>query len=289
MMRRAHLAVLFSCFVTFALPYAAFAAPIISSDSGTAADILDTVNAFRAALGDPNNANAPGPLAAGRREINWDGGGATTNATAGTPFNGFRNTRGAQFITLGTGFVQGPPDAAAPDQGLADLFNNPTYGAIFSTFSPLRLFVPIDSNVTEALFFIPGTNGAVPASVRGFGAVFTSVDLAGMTTIEIFDITGALITSAPAPIGGLSFLGVRLTPGSTPIGRVRITTGTTALGPNDNPAGGVDVAAMDDFIYAEPQVVPEPATLLLLGAGLVGFALTASIRRRKRKSSPHLS
>ena len=34
-----------------------------------------TVDAFRTALGDPNNGNNPGPLASGRREINWDGGG----------------------------------------------------------------------------------------------------------------------------------------------------------------------------------------------------------------------
>ena len=36
------------------------------------------------------------------------------------------------------------------------LFNNPTYGATFSTFSPLRLFTPVGSNITEAAFFIPG-------------------------------------------------------------------------------------------------------------------------------------
>ena len=41
----------------------------------TAASIQSTVDAFRAALGEPNNANTPGPLAIGRREINWDGGG----------------------------------------------------------------------------------------------------------------------------------------------------------------------------------------------------------------------
>ena len=33
---------------------------------------------IRAALGNPNNANNPGPISGGRREINWDGGGATT-------------------------------------------------------------------------------------------------------------------------------------------------------------------------------------------------------------------
>jgi hypothetical protein len=52
-----------------------------------ASSIQGTVDAFRAALGDPNNANNPGPLLEGRREINWDGGGGVDTATAPvTPF-----------------------------------------------------------------------------------------------------------------------------------------------------------------------------------------------------------
>ena len=69
----------------------------------------------------------------------------------------FLNTRGGQFTTPGTGLSQAPP-SGGPQGGLAGLFNNPTYGDIFSTFSPLRLFTPVGSNITEALFFVPGTN-----------------------------------------------------------------------------------------------------------------------------------
>ena len=43
--------------------------------------IQSTVDAFRAALGEPDNANNPGPLASGRREINWDGGGGVDITT----------------------------------------------------------------------------------------------------------------------------------------------------------------------------------------------------------------
>src|SRR5919106_947980 len=122
---------------------------------------------------DPNNGNNPPPLdRSGHREINWDGGNPNIVTTTDpvTPFNTFLNTRGGQFTTPGVG-----PSQATPS-GLAGLFNNPTYGTTFSTFSPSRLFTPVGSNITEALFFVPGTNGAIPATVTGFGAVFTDVD-----------------------------------------------------------------------------------------------------------------
>ena len=152
-------------------------APVIFQAAGpTAESIQGAVDAYRAALGDPNNANNPGPLATGRREINWDGGGgvdATTDPV--TPFNVFLNTRGGQFTTPGVGLSQAPPSGGATN-GLAGLFNNPTYGDTFAAFSPLRLFTPVGSNITEALFFVPGFMGQFPATVRGFGAVFTDVD-----------------------------------------------------------------------------------------------------------------
>src|SRR5262245_43884881 len=61
----------------------------------TPASIQTQVDAFRAALGDPNNANNPGPISGGRREINWDGGGATTATSSGVTLTAFQNTRGA--------------------------------------------------------------------------------------------------------------------------------------------------------------------------------------------------
>ena len=244
--------------------------PIIFQAAGPTADsIQSTVDAYRAALGDPNNANNPGPLASGRREINWDGGGPpvdnTTPLPPVTPFNVFLNTRGGQFTTLGIGLTQAPP-AGGPEGGLEVLFNNPTYGETFATFSPLRLFTPVGSNLTEASFFIPGTNGAEPATVRGFGAVFTDVDESdgiaprgrganprgASTLMEYFDRDGKLIFSSfvPASPGdaSLSFFGILFD--AARIARVRITTGNVAPGPDD---GEVDIVMMDDFIYGEPQ------------------------------------
>src|SRR6266508_3116783 len=126
------------------LPMSAGATSIVFEGAGAdAASIQPVVDAFRAALGNPNNGNNPGPLFTGRREINWDGGGVATTISP-TPFDGFLNTRGAQFTTPapGTGFVQAPPS------GLVTTFNNPTYSA-FSTFSSPRLFTPIDRKSTR--------------------------------------------------------------------------------------------------------------------------------------------
>ena len=242
-------------------------APIIFQAAGpTKESIEGTVDAYRAALGDPDNANAPGQ-ASGRREINWDGGGADTTTAPVTPFNVFLNTRGGQFTTLGVGLSQAPPSGGA-NGGLEVLFNNPTYGATFSTFSPLRLFTPVGSNLTEAAFFIPGTNGAEPATVRGFGAVFTDVDESDgigsrlrranprgdSTRMEYFDRDGRLIFSSfvPASPGdaSLSFFGILFE--DARIARVRITTGNVAPGPDDD--NEHDIVMMDDFFYSEPQL-----------------------------------
>ena len=135
--------------------------------------------------------NNPGPIQKGRREINWDGGNPNLLDTTApvNPFLVFLNTRGSQFKTPGLGLSQAPP-SGGPQGGLAVLFGNPTYANIFRAFSRSRLFTPVGSNITEASFSIPGTNGNAPATVRGFGAVFTDVDQP--------DGTGALAPHAKA-------------------------------------------------------------------------------------------
>ena len=90
----------------------ALVAPTVFQAAGpTNASIQGTVDAFRTALGIVNNANNPGPLASGRREINWDGGNPAIMDTTPpvNPFNGFLNTRGARFTTLASVFPRPPP------------------------------------------------------------------------------------------------------------------------------------------------------------------------------------
>jgi hypothetical protein len=244
----------------------------------TTASVATNVDAFRAELGDPNNGNTPGPLTGGRREINWDGGGATTAATAGPTFTGFTNNRGATFETPGTGFLQTPLN----DVALTGI--QPTYETTFNTFSPLRIFTPLGSNITDVTFSVPGTSGAVPATVSGFGAIFSDVDLAATTQLEFFDFGGDSILTITAaagtvPSGSLSFLGAVADAGER-VARVRITAGNSALGPADSNGSPVDVVGMDDFFFSEPVVIPEPSALLLAAIGLAACIGCVAARRR---------
>jgi hypothetical protein len=247
---------------------AASAVPVVFQAAGpNPASIQSTVDAYRAALGD-NNLNNPGPLQKGRREINWDGGNPNVLDTTApvTPFLTFRNTRGSQFKTPGVGLSQAPA-SGGPQGGLAVLFSNPTYANIFKTFSPSRLFTPVGSNITVASFSIPGTNGTVPATVRGFGAVFTDVDQPDggpsptlttrkpSTVIEYFDRNGKLLFTGFVPAapgnGNLSFFGIKFV--DARIASVRIQSGDVAPGVNDNESH--DIVMMDDFVYGEPQLL----------------------------------
>ena len=178
----------------------------------------------------------------------------------------FLNTRGSQFTTPGLGLSQAPP-SGGPQGGLAVLFGNPTYGKIFRTFSPSRLFTPVGSNITEVFVLRTRVPMALsPATVRGFGAVFTDVDQPdgggpgrtrnkASTLIEYFDRDGKRIFSSFVPAspgdGNLSFFGIKFD--DARIASVRITAGDVAPGPNDDRKH--DIVMMDDFIYGEPQLL----------------------------------
>src|SRR5262245_45991602 len=95
--------------------------PLVFQAAGSVIEAIQgTVDAYRAALGDPNNGNAPGPLADGRREINWDGGGSDATTNPVTPFDVFLNTRGGRFTTPGIGLSQAPI-TGGPQGGLVVL------------------------------------------------------------------------------------------------------------------------------------------------------------------------
>ena len=239
---------------------AAPAHALVFSASGAApADIQATVDAFRAALGANNGSGGSFPT--GRREINWDGvpdAFAAPNNLPGDFFNA-NSPRGAVLSTPGTGFqVSANAGGIAPIE-FGDI--NATYTGQFQTFSAQRLFTPLASNILRIDFFLPGTNTA--ATVSGFGAVFTDVELAAGTTFTVFMGDGSNGGQFAVPVsvnGGLSFLGLI---DVNRYSHILIQSGTAAFGPNENLANGVDLVAMDDFIFGEPRLrvsrSPNPA------------------------------
>jgi hypothetical protein len=229
---------------------------VVSSTGATAASITPARDAFRVALGGGTLAGANGSFGGVRREINWDGVPAAFAAPNNLPPNFFNSNspRGAVFSTPGTGFqVSGvPPNFANIDA---------SYSTTFAPFSPLRLFTPLGSNVTDVSFFLPGTS--TPATVSGFGAIFSDVDFSTSTTLQFFDAAGNSLGTFPVPAtpgtATFSFLGIVLDPGVR-AARVRLVTGNSALAPGI--ADGLsDQVALDDFIYSEPSpagTVPVP-------------------------------
>ena len=253
----------------------AMAGPVVREASGAnAAAIQAAVDQFRADLGGANNGNAVGTQPGGRREINWDGGGAAANvALDPIPMTRFI-ARGVSFVTPGSGFeISGQP---LPEFGEL----NATYPGLFAAFSSPRIFSPLNSNVMDVLFHVPGDT-TIAAGVSGFGAVFTDVDLAGSTRLQFYTPDGVLLYERAVPVATgnetLSFLGVSFNAGEL-VGRVRIVSGNAALGANETAA--LDVVAMDDFIFAEPVTTagltlsPGSTTLFRTGRFDLVVALT---------------
>jgi len=274
------------CLTLFIAASSSFAQIVVRTATGaTAADITATRDAFRTDLGGGTVAGANGSFGGLRREINWDAvpaNFAAPNELPATFFN-VNSPRGVLFSTPGTGFqVSGASTDNGPGQPAAANFGNidPSYTNTFSTFSPERLFTSLGSNITDVTFFVPGTT--TPALTRGFGVVFSDVDLANATSIQLFGINQNLLGTffVPNLTGNqtFSFLGISF---DTPmISRVRILAGNTPLGPGavDENGNVVDVVAMDDFIFGEPVPVPEPTTLAMLALG--GGLLVRTLRKR---------
>lgn len=244
------------------------AAPVVRRANGAnAAAIQGMINVFRTIdLGGVNN-GVGGSFVSGRREINWDD--VPDNFSPfNLPANYFNSNspRGAVLSTpcnnAGNGIMvsarQGNPAGTPVRFGNV----NSTYPATFTTYSGERLVSASPTgnkcNILTVNFFIPGTN--IPATVSGFGVVFTDVDSFNSRIIcydEAGNVLPSGVVTADIQNGGLSFIGVSYNNGER-IARVDVVSGNYPLAPayEDGEVEGlsiVDVVAMDDFIYGEPR------------------------------------
>jgi hypothetical protein len=245
------------------------------SAGNSTAGITSTRDAFRTAIGGGTIAGANGSFGGLRREINWDGVPNALSDPNALPANFFNVTspRGTVFSTPGTGFLVSA-NSGSPTPTLFGFAND------FQAFSAQRLFTAVGSNITDVLFYAPGTMNV--ATTSAFAAIFVDVEVAAQTKIEFFDENNSIIFARDALVAGnqgLSFVGAVADAGER-ISRVRLTSGVNKLlsnGVADNPND--DIVVMDDFLYAEPlQSIPEPPSMALVALGLLGCL--AGFRRR---------
>lgn len=190
---------------------------------------------FRSSLG-ANNGDATGSGTGGRREVDWSEVPDAMMAPALLPatYYDVQHPRGLVLTTPGQGV------AVSEDGGT-------------------RSAAPVGATVTDATFRVPGTD--TPATVDGFGAVFTQGD-GHTTTLQFFAADGSSLGTVTAPAGSSSFAGGT----GAGIARVRISTGT---------------AAVENLVYGEPRR-PLAAYSLAQGAYAVhenDGALVVTVRR----------
>jgi hypothetical protein len=222
-----------------------------TNTSVTAGTANAAMSAFQAAIGGANNGSGTGIFANGFRAINWD---AVPDAHAQPNLlpADFASPRGAMLITPGSGVAVSANAASGTAVNFGNI--NAAYTGNFVAFSPVRLFSPIDSNIVQIYFYVPGTT--TPAMVRGFGAIFNDVEAPNTTSIRYFGFDGSDLGTFFVSIGASGkpeFLGALFAPGDQPIGHVVITLGNAALAASTNESAFVDLVVMDDITYAEPQ------------------------------------
>lgn len=211
-------------------------------------DINPKLDEFRSLLGAQLN-TTPGATA-GRREINWDSVPDELlnqklpedffNPTG--PQSPVANQRGLRYSATGN-FQVSKTNFAEVNAGAANEF---------SSFSGTKSFANISSSLWDVEFRVPGKTE--PAFVKGFGIVFSDVDLPNRTSLEFFNENkslGKFFVPAKKE-SNFSFLGVYFK--NEKVTRITVDhDGELDKGQNDvSQNGPVDLVTMDNFLYSEP-------------------------------------
>lgn len=213
-------------------------------------DITAKVDEFRKLLGEKLN-TAPGAIG-GRREINWD---AVPEEFLGKPLplNFLNNTDPGAPLSQQRGLEY---DSEGSFQVSQSNFSevNPEASGEFSAFSGAKTFTNTSSNLWGIGFQVPGED--IDASVRGFGIVFSDVDVADNTSLEFFNegrSLGKFFVPVQSAGSKFSFLGVYFR--NERITRVKVQHGNGLLkdgGKDISNGGAADLVILDDFLYDEP-------------------------------------
>lgn len=213
-------------------------------------DISAKVDEFRSILGAQLN-TTPGAVG-GRREVNWDG---VPAQLLDKPLPGdFFNTTGNNVPATrqrGLVYSAGVNNFQVSNDGFRA--TNSSTADAFTPFSGNQTFANVGSNLWDIGFQVPGE--PVGATVRGFGLVFSDVDVANSTFIEFFNGTesiGKFFAPVHDASSNLSFLGVHFK--TERITNVRVGhDGSLTEGGKDVSSGGQrDFVVFDDFLFDEP-------------------------------------
>ena len=202
---------------------------------------------FRQDLGGNYN-GVGGSYTSGYREITWE----DAPDSVGNLPEQFYNKTSPRGVVISPAVSDTQAIMVSADPGSSYyLFQNFHPG--FMAYSGERIMGTKYLSHIEITFRIPGTD--IPASVTGFGAVFSDVDSTGTAWISMYDENGKLVgTLAPESQDyGLSFVGRTFTNG-TRISRVHISVGNWGLYFNGD-GMTQDKVALDNVIYGEPRPI----------------------------------
>ena len=202
---------------------------------------------FRQDLGGSYN-GVGGSYASGYREITWED---APGSVGSFPEQFYNKTSPRGAVISPSGWDSQAIIVSSTPGSAYYLFENFHNG--FMAYSGDRIAGTVYLPHMEITFRIPGTD--TPASVAGFGAVFSDVDITGSAWISMYDEEGGLITRmAPeSQNNGLSFVGKTFTDG-TRISRVHISLGNWGLYFNGD-GTTQDKVAIDNVIYSEPRAI----------------------------------